>query len=116
MRTQAVTRIRSLFQQEMTAYQPGPHLGPQAHSDLDAQFRDQPRLRLYLCSQLRQLNLFNAEVELSLGSWSRSSKEAALLMSIPGTTFVLMRDLFRGSINLARLIELAGLVVWEEEP
>ena len=55
----------------MTDYQPGPHIGPQAHSRLNDQFTEQPGYRLYLCSLLRQLILFNAEmaeIELSLGS------------------------------------------------
>jgi len=86
LRSQAIVRIRSLFQQEMTDYQPGPHIGPQAHSRLNDQFAEQPGYRLYPCSLLRQLILFNAEmaeIELSLGSWTRGSKEAALLMTIP---------------------------------
>jgi len=87
MRTQTLNRIRGLFQQELTDYQPGPTIGIRSREVLDEQFRGEPRHRLYLCSLLRQYNLFNAElaeIERSFGSWCRESKEATLLMTIPG--------------------------------
>lgn len=87
MRTQTLNRIRALFRQELTEYQPGPTIGVRSRKVLEEQFRSEPRHRLYLCSLLRQLKLFNAElaeIECSLGSWCRESREATLLMTIPG--------------------------------
>ncbi len=119
MRTQTINRIRSLFQQELTDYQPGPTIGAKAYQDLKEQFRHQPRHRLHLCSLLRKLNLFNAElaeIERSLGAWCRESKEADLLMTIPGMGPVLAAIILAqiGDIkrfpSAERLCSYAGLV------
>jgi transposase len=119
MRTQTINRVRSLFQQELTDYQPGATISAKAHSGLDEQFRDQPGHRLYLCSLLRQLNLFNAElaeIELSFGSWCRSSEAGLLLITVPGISPVLAAVLMAqiGDIerfpSADRLCSYAGLV------
>ena len=118
MRNQTVNRIRSLFQQEFIEFT-ARSLGPRAHKFLQAQFRDQPELRFYLCSLLRSLNQLNseiAELELAFGAWSKQSKEAMLLMTIPGIAAVLSVALIAQIGDIRRfpsadkLCSYAGLV------
>lgn len=86
IRTKTINRVRSLFQQELREG-PSGEIGPKAHPFLVQQFLDQPAYRLCLSSLLRQLNHLNVELghlERDFGVWCRNSKEAQLLMSIPG--------------------------------
>lgn len=90
-RVATINRIKSLFQQELIELRVG-KLGPQAHRFLDQQFVSQPALRAYLTSLLRQLNHLNEEltqVERAFSGWARDSKEARLLLTIPGVGVIL---------------------------
>ena len=117
-RTQTINRVRSLFQQEFIDFRLGT-VGPHSHSFLDAQFQEQPELRFYLCSLLRQVSHLNqelSELERSFGSWSRQSPEAQLLMSIPGVAAVVSTVLLAEIGDIRRfpasgkLCSYAGLV------
>jgi transposase len=118
MRVQAVNRIRSLFQQEFIDFRSAT-IGPRVHPFMDAQFREQPELRFYLCSWLRLVNHLSselAELERFFGSWCKHSEEAELLMTIPGVGVVLSTVLLAQIGDIRRfsrpekLCSYAGLV------